>query len=162
MNIITLHPIMSSWITSPRPTPPHPTPQVAWGADGTVGGPGQGPGGAGVSAEDVVLPPQAESWMRTAVQQELLREQIYDQAIAQQYHNQHHQQHQMQQQQQQQQQQLYAAAVAAAGTGAGAGGGGVGMPSHPVDMSQQPLLNAQVGVRVRVWMEPDGTFVRYW
>lgn len=145
------------YITPPHPTPPtphltiphHPIPQVPWGAgDGAVGGPGPGTGG-GVSAEDVVLPPQADSWMRTAVQQELMREQIYDQAVAQQYHN-HHQQHHQQQQMQQQQQQLYAAAAAAAaasgpGAGAAAGAGGGGMSSqHPVDMSQQPLLNAQV------------------
>ena len=82
-------------------------------------GDGAGPTGAGgpgaLLAEDVVLPPQADSWMRAAVQQELLREQLQEQAVAQQFH-----------------QQQYAAA-------------GVGMPPPAgVDMSQQPLLNAQV------------------
>lgn len=90
--------------------------KVPWsGAADGAGAAGAGGTGA-VLAEDVVLPPQADSWMRAAVQQELLREQLQEQAVAQQFH--HHQQ--------------YAAA-------------GVGMP--PVDMSQQPLLNAQVCVK---------------
>jgi len=75
-----------------------------------------------------VLPPQADSsnssWMRAAVQQELMREQMQEQAVAQQFHHQQHQQHQQQ----------YPS-------------GGVGMlPPPGVDMSQQPLLNAQVCV----------------
>lgn len=86
------------------------------GAGDGVGAAGAGGAGA-VLADDVVLPPQADSWMRAAVQQELLREQLQEQAVAQQFH----------------QQQQYAAA-------------GVGMPPPAgVDMSQQPLLNAQVG-----------------
>lgn len=71
---------------------------------------GGGTGGL-VASEDVVLPTQAESWMRTAVQQELLREQMQEQA---------------------------AAAVQFQHYASAAGAGAI------VDMSQQPLLNAQV------------------
>ena len=109
---------------------------MAWGAgDGVVAGHGSG----AVLSEDVVLPPQSDSWMRAAVQQELLREQqqqqLHDQAVVHQY---------------QQQQQQYAAAVstaAATGTAAAPGGAGLsfgGVAPPGLDMSQQPLLNAQV------------------
>lgn len=95
-----------------------PTLKVPWSAAADGAG-AAGAGGTGaVLAEDVVLPPQADSWMRAAVQQELLREQLQEQA-------QHFHRHQQ-----------FAAA-------------GVGMPPPPgVDMSQQPLLNAQVCVYV--------------
>lgn len=88
--------------------------QVPWSAPGDAAAVA-GATGPGTGAEDVVLPPQADSWMRAAVQQELMREQMQEQAAAQQYH-----------------QQQYAAA------------GGAGMPPQGMDMSQQPLLNAQV------------------
>lgn len=93
--------------------------KVAWGAsgEGAVGGPGPG----GVLNEDVVLPPQADSWMRAAVQQELMSQQLHEQANVQQY--------------QQQQQQHFVA-----GAGAGAGG----MPPQGMVLPQQPILNAQV------------------
>lgn len=92
---------------------------------------GQGTGA--VLSDDVVLPSQSDSWMRTAVQQELLREQqqqqqqLHEHVVAQQF---------------QQQQQYGAASSTASGSGEGRGLGGVA--STPVDMSQQPLLNAQV------------------
>lgn len=86
---------------------------------------GSGSGGGLVMAEDVVLPPQADSWMRAAVQQELMREQLQnEQAVVQQQH---------QYQQQIQHEQLYGSSV---------------------DPSQQPLLNAQVIYWGQHWYIP--------
>lgn len=98
--------------------------QMTWGpgeAPAAAPSASRGGGGGLVTAEDVVLPPQADSWMKAAVQQELMREQM-----------QHEQPHHYQQQQQQQ---LYQQQ----GDG-GVGGSDIG----GVDLSQQPLLNAQV------------------
>lgn len=102
--------------------------QMTWGpGDAPAAAPSASRGGGGglVTAEDVVLPPQSDSWMKAAVQQELMREQM-----------QHEQpQHFQQQQQQPQQQQPYQQQ-----SDGGVGGGDAGV----VDPSQQPLLNAQV------------------